>query len=427
MNNKDLLLEDLYEFHLELSRNSHMRIFNYQEHRKSRDILSIAFGVFRLEKEMKKRNVNKFSVERFVKNDKNRLKKALSELISYVLLKHVDIKFYYSRKNLSKKGYIYDKPIKCKASVLFSGGVDSYSGIFWAKKYFNNDCTGVFCAHSDQPWNIHIVNSLFKRFLSPSKIKLETIYVPPITKGGYSQLRGFLYLVSAGALMELLGSDTLIISECGATMYQPRFGPYDMVTMTTHPVVVEIASSVLELLLEKKIKIFIPFENMTKAEVIAFSPKKKGFKETHSCVSLRFGRHDGTCYGCCIRRLGAITAGVEDVKYDNNPIIEEKANKENLLSLLKFSLDILINYKDMPLYSIENIESYNKLDLFKRFALDNFSAIHLLKKNGLSLNKEVEYIYEECLDKVGTEELNERIENIRNKKFQINTEPIYKF
>lgn len=423
MKKEDSPLKDNHKFHLKLSSKSQMRIFNYQEYKKSRDILSVAFGIFRLEKEIKGNNLNKFYIERFIKNYKNNLEEILSVLISYILLENVDIEFFYSKEKLIQKKYSYKKPKKSKAAVLFSGGIDSYSGIFWAKKYFKNDITGIFCAHIDQAWNINIVNSLLDRYLLPSNIQLETIYVPPITKGGYSQLRGFLYMISAGAWMELMDSDILVISECGPTMYQPRFGPYDLVTMTTHPTVVEIASSVLELLLDKKVKIFIPFENMTKSEVMAFSQKRGGIKNTHSCVSLRFKRHDGTCYGCCIRRLGAITAGVKDVKYENDPITDVKTNKENLLSLLNFSLDILLNYEDMPLYSIENIDSYNKLDLFKRFALDNLSAIHLLSKSGFPLVKEVKTIYEDCLKNIGSDRLEKRIESVRSKKFKVNLKP----
>lgn len=427
MNKKGLFSEDIYKFHLKLSQNPNMRIFRYQEYKKSRDILAIAFAVFKLEKEIKKKDIDKLLIERFVENHNYKLKKILSELISYVLLEDVRIKFFHSKEKLNKKKFNFDKLTTPKAVVLFSGGIDSFSGILWAKENFDNDIRGIFCAHSDQAWNIHIVNSLSKRVLTPANIKMETINVPAITKGGYSQLRGFLYIVSAGAWMELLNADNLIISECGPTMYQPRFGPYDKVTMTTHPIVVGAAHSVLELLLGRKIKILIPFENMTKAEAIAFSRLKGELRNTHSCVSLRLGRHDGTCYGCIIRRLGALVAGVEDVKYDRDPITEEKANKENLISLLNFSLDLLFNYKDMPLYATENIEAYNKIDLFRRFALDNFAAIHILKEKGININNEIKYLYEDCLGKIGTDILDKRIEDVRNKKFYISKKPINQF
>jgi len=419
VNRRTLLSEDTYKFFLKISENPKMRMFTYEKYKKNLDILSVAFGVFGLEKIIKKKQIRKFYIERFVKNHKNELKEILSELISYILLEKVEINFFNSNKKLIKKKIKNNNFKKSKITVLFSGGIDSYSGIFWAKKYFDN-IEGIFCAHSDQAWNIHLVNFLSKELLSPSGIQLRTIYVPSITKGGYSQLRGFLYMISAGAWMNLLNSETLIVSECGPTMYQPRFGPYDLVTMTTHPVVVEIAHIVLELLLEKEISIITPFENMTKAEVIAISPHKDKLKYTHSCVSHRFGKHDGTCYGCIIRRLGAITAGFEDVEYAKNPIIDDKAKKENLLSLLMFSLEILVDYGDMPFYEIENIESYNKLDLFKRFALDNFAALYILKKEGYAFVKEVENLYEECLKRIGADILVKRIKSIKEKSFQIN-------
>lgn len=423
MEKEKSLSEEINKSYLRLSKVPQMRIFNYEEYKKNRDILSIAYGIFMLENLLKENKISEFHIERFVKNHKNKLNELLSELVAYVLLEYVDIKFFNSKKKLNKKKFDYKKPERPKVSFLFSGGIDSLSGIFWAQEYFNN-IEGIFCAHSDQTWIIHLVNSLSEDIFSPAGIKLRTVSVPSLTARGYSQLRGFLYIISAGAWMELLNSDTLVISECGPTMYQPRFGPFDIVTMTTHPEVVEIAHQVLELLLEKKIKIITPFENMTKAEVIALSKFKDKLRKTHSCISQRFGRHDGTCYGCIIRRLGAITAGVEDVEYMKNPITDDKAQKENLLSLLMFSLDILTDYKDMPLYQIENIESYNKLELFKRFALDNFAAIYLLKKKGYSLSREVKNMLEECLKKISEDILNKRIESVRNKNFKINTKPI---
>jgi len=409
---------EIFKYQHRLSRNPEMRIFNYEKFKKSRDVLALSSGIFELEKEIKKCKVNKALIGRFEQYSKNDLSDILSELISYVLLESVDIDFFKSEVELRKKKYNYRIPSKPRITVLFSGGVDSLSGIYWAKREYTKDSKskieGIFCAHSDQAWNIHIVNFLSRR-LARDKINIRKICVPPITTGGYAQLRGFLYILSAGAWMDLLKSDTLIISECGPTMYQPKFGLFDIVTMTTHPEVIKIAHQVLESLLERKIKLIIPFENMTKAEVISLAPYKDSLLTTHSCVTQRFGKHDGTCYGCIIRRLGAITAGVNDVVYDRDPIIEDGAQKENLLSLLVFSQDILMNYNDMPLYEIENIEAYEKKDLFYRFALDNIAAIHILHKKGVRKIKEVDNIYFECLEALGSDVFDKRIEDVRKK------------
>lgn len=398
-----------------------MRMFDYEVNRKARDILSIAYGVFDLEKVLKNMNVKKVTIERFLKNYNDELIDLLSNLVSYVLLEDVDFKFVMSKAKLHTEK-IENQKDESKIIVLFSGGIDSFSGIFWAKEYFKN-IEGLFCAHSDQGWSIHIVNNIFTNFLNPANIQLKSIKVPPIHKGGYSQLRGFLYILSAGAYMSISNVDTLVISECGLTMYQPKFGIYDSVTMTTHPFVVGIASKVLELLLQREINIITPFEDMTKADVIACTKDYKHIGETHSCVSQRFGTHDGTCYGCIIRRLGSIVAGVSDVQYKRNPLIDETANDDNLISVLMFSIDFLTNSAKMPLYQIENIESFNKRNLFKRFALDNIAAVHLLAKQNIKLTRNVLNMYNNYLDQFSINDLEKRIEAVRNHNFKINLKP----
>lgn len=409
-------------FDFTISRNKEMRLFKSEENRIARDILEIGVSLFELEKRLKKQSIKEAEIERFVDTHYKILDKLLSDLVAFVLLEAINFKFVKSNIALSKtkKKINQNKP---EAIVLFSGGIDSFSGIYWAKQFFK-DIQGVFCAHSDQVWSIHIVNKIIETILKSDNITINKVYVPSMTKGGYSQLRGFLYILSAGTYLKILNSDNLVISECGPTMYQPKLGLYDSVTMTTHPFVVESAFKVLKTLLEREIKFYLPFENMTKAEVIAFSHKSSFIKETHSCISQRFGKHDGTCYGCIIRRLGAIVAGVEDSVYSKNPIIDPFANNDNLISLLLFSQSMLVDYKNMPFFQIENIEGYGKRDLFERFALDNFSAIYLLKRQNLKLTKVVNTLYTDSIAIIGESKLEQRIEYVRNKKFKINIDPL---
>jgi 7-cyano-7-deazaguanine synthase in queuosine biosynthesis len=414
-------LEGREKFDFTVSRNQEMRLFKREENRIARDILEIGVSLFELEKQLKKHSIKEFEIHRFVNTHQRILANLLSDLVSYVLLEAVNFKFANSDTKLNKSKS-KESQNKTEAIVLFSGGIDSFSGIYWAKQYFK-DIQGVFCAHSDQVWSIHIVNKIVDTILKSDNLQINKVYVPSMTKGGYSQLRGFLYILSAGSYLKILNSNNLVISECGPTMYQPKFGLYDSVTMTTHPFVVDSASKALKTLLEKEINVYLPFENMTKAEVIALSHKPSTIKETHSCISQRFGKHDGTCYGCIIRRLGAIVAGVEDTVYSKNPIIDPFANNDNLISLLLFSRSLLIDYKNMPFYQIENIEGYGKKELFERFALDSFSAIYLLKQQKLKLTKVVDIIYKDFISIIGESRLEQRIEYVRDKRFKININP----
>ena len=126
-----------------------------------------------------------------------------------------------------------------------------------------------------------------------------------------------------------------------------------------------------------------------------------------------------------IRRIGSLVAGVEDVHYKVDPFTNDKANLDNLIGLLAFSRDLLIEYDNMPLYQIENIDAYNKIDLFKRFALDAYSSIYLLKKRSIHLTELVERFYDELIEEFDETILKNRISDVRNRKISINSLPYY--
>lgn len=203
-----------------------------------------------------------------------------------------------------------------------------------------------------------------------------------------------------------------MVSECGSTMFQPRFSPVDLVTTTTHPFVLERAREAVHLVAGESIELVTPFDNMTKAEVIAVCPDKGALLKTHSCVSQRFGDHDGTCFGCVIRRLGAIAAGVRDVTYRRNPIRDESARAGNLLALLEFCQDYLTRRRSLKSYQVELISNYGRHDLFERHSLDCFAALHRIVKRRGNLTKAVRMIYDHVLGSIGAETLEARLETL---------------
>jgi len=347
--------------------------------------------------------------------DLKSLRGVLHDLLVFVLAEDIDLTLRNAKleKPFNKEAPSFNLS---RTVCLFSGGVDSYAGILLAQEKIKN-VVGVFAAHSDQARMIHIVRTIERKVLAKAKIDLHELRVPSVGSLGYAQLRGFLYIVGAAAWMNLLQAERLLVTECGPTMYQPKFSPFDSTTMTTHPVVMRFASKVIRILLQREIKIVTPFENLTKAEVFAVSPHKSGLRYTHSCISQRFGRHDGTCYGCVIRRLAGIAAGVDDVHYDKNPINDKHARAGNLMSLLAYSYDLLTNYADMDTFEIEMIEAYSKQDLFRRFALDNFAAIHRLIRKRHRVRAPILQMYKSLVARIGTKALDARLDDLKQAKF----------
>lgn len=377
----------------------------YKQFFLERDILRIAFSLFEAEKRLKKNgsigNIPiLLSMQTFRRIDVARLKEILEELFLLIMLEDVpvEIKDVYDIGGRVRKRVRFTKK---EAVVLFSAGVDSYSGIKLAETQYK-DLLGLFVAHNDQTRIINIV----ERMKPLINTEIHTLYAPGMGSQGYSQLRGFLYILAAGAYANLCQADNILVTECGPTMYQPLFSTYDSITYTTHPYVLKAAKDVLGLLLDSKVKIIIPFEDLTKAEVISNSGIKD-YSTTHSCISQRFGDHDGTCFGCVIKKMACLVSGVKDVTYNKN-VFEESANQDNLLNALTFS-DYLINdFDNMLPFQKEKIEEFNKHDLFKRYALDNLAGLML----GV---QEKHFLYKRF---VGTKKklLEERIHQVRENK-----------
>ncbi len=401
-----------------------MEFLRFKKYAVERDILTVAYSIFELEKKIKKgKNIDKLKItidsKTFNNINTDLLKEELNDLIIQVLKN--DIEILIDHKDLSKDKK--EKKInfkKVENICLFSGGIDSFSGILNVKKKLG-DVEGVFVAHSDQARAIRTANNIIKDVLKPQSISCKKLYAPKMGKNNYSQMRGFLYFLLASIYANVKDAKNLIITECGPTMYQPRFSPYDSVTMTTHPIVLKKAKNIIEILTNKKINFLLPFENMTKAEVMINSPTKDHLKFTHSCISQApFNHpyyHDGTCYGCVIRRIGSLCAGIDDTNYLKNPMVDNHSNMDNLISLMRFCYDILVDYDGLPIYSQGNIEIYRKKELFNRVALDTFSALHIIQKTQ-KLARPVYKLFKETLNSIGEKKILERTELIGSKSVE---------
>jgi len=373
----------------------------YKQFFLERDILRVAFSLFEAEKTLKKDgSIESITVllsrQTFGRVDVAKLKRVLEELFLLIMLEDVpvEIKDTQDIKGRVRKRVSFPKK---DAIVLFSAGVDSYSGVKLSEGKYKN-LLGLFVAHNDQARIIRIVEDM-KPLLNT---EIRTLYAPGMGSTGFSQLRGFLYILSAGVYANLCKADKILVTECGPTMYQPLFSTYDSITYTTHPYVLKAAKDVLDIILGYRVDVIIPFEDLTKAEVISNSGVAD-YSKTHSCVSQRFGDHDGSCFGCVIKKLASLVSGVKDVAYNRN-IFDVNTKQDNLLQLLAYSDSLLNNYEHMPSFQKEKIEEFGKKDLFQRYALDNLAGLMLGtdKKNSL---------YKRFISKDGI--LRERISRIR--------------
>lgn len=366
-----------------------------------RDILRIAAGLFEAEKSIKTgSNISKVSIpisyETYIKIDAKRLQRVLEELVLLILYENLKVEIAAVDDLTGRVHKTVTFPQK-ETIILFSGGVDSYAGLKMAEQKYES-LLGIFVAHNDQSRIINIVHELKRTIIT----EIKTLYAPGMGSLGYSQLRGFLYVLYGGAILNVCAGKNLLVTECGPTMYQPLFSPYDSITYTTHPYVLKAALEVLKIILPFKPRIIIPFEDLTKAEIISNSGIKD-FSETHSCLSQRFGDHDGTCFGCVTKRLSCLINGVKDVAY-NKDVFQPSANQDNLLNLLVFSEELVDHYDRLPYFQRDKIDEFKKLNLFTRFALDSLAGLmmavdkkHFLYKRFVKRKKILEHRVSEII------------------------------
>ena len=237
-------------FSYELPKRKDYGVFSSPHNLRALNALAVANAAFEIEKATRDRPIGKALLAAYgLKNprtDLPGLDALIHDLLMFVLADDIEIVFRRKKfkvDSLEEPTVFESVPNVC----LFSGGVDSYAGLLTAKRTLGA-VDGIFCAHSDQSKMIHIVRHIQEAILAKLGVTLRKLNVPSIGARGYAQLRGFLYMVSAAAWMHVLQADRLIVTECGPTMYQPRFSPLDSVTMTTHPVVVRFSKQVIEVL-----------------------------------------------------------------------------------------------------------------------------------------------------------------------------------
>ncbi len=407
------------------------------KHLHESDLYNVAVAFYELERALiqDKKKVNRLVIpiayKTYNRIDRESVSNILNEIALFIF--HSDIKFYFKPVK-SFKSYqlkLTDDEVETYNAVcLFSGGADSFVGVLKTKRQYNK-VLALHINHFYSPRLTEIIGNLKRDLLDKEKIRYEKIKVPSQIKGAYSQSRGLLYILCGGIYSSIYNSRNLILSECGVTMYQPPFGELDRTTYTSHPFIQKKSKELMKVFLDKDIEIITPFENNTKSEMFAMSDRKDFLRVTHSCISSRFGMNLGACYGCVIRRIGFIVSGLEDGNYkydiftigDNTKLyryggcgnLEGRHAITEFLSLMEFSLNILQDYKNMAPSKKKKIETYQKYDLFRRFALDTFAALYLLfEKKNIGTNQSIKIAYLDARKYIDKQELEDRIKEVRS-------------
>lgn len=400
----------------------------------SMDLLWLSAGLLRLEELANRNPSDVYGELEIVVSDSNPwsdVNDPIEELLELVLGMRVKVRVIEGKRSPMVEGQL---PAKARSVVLFSGGVDSLAGILLARQK-NESLVGVYVSHMSG------VTGIVKRFESGV---LREMRVPVLefrlqqTRRMLHQLRGFAYLISGIVAAKSVGAATLDVTECGVTMYQPTILANDVVTMTTHPRLIELTLMIARRVLGRVPLVVRPFEDLTKAEVMALCPEPALLARTHSCVSSQFSyalsSHCGTCWGCLIKEASALVAGVGqpgwakdvlrlDIGTEAGRRSGEKVTERSisdLLLLLDFSRHCLED--KLPWWTQSKIDEFGKGELFRRFALDIYSSLHIVygEGNTLARNRYAAKAYGEAIRKglVTKDILENRIAEVRQKKWR---------
>lgn len=375
----------------------------------------------------------RFSVNRFDAWNRSEVKLLIQDILSFMVKARPSIRFKAAQRE--RRPRKREAPERKESVTLFSGGVDSLSGILNVQTGYGST-SGVFVNHG----NISsIVENLQETTLGGHGINVFQVDIQRSRAAGIQQLRGFVYLVYGAIVARILETTKIFISESGPVMYQPLFIPTDLVTLTTHPTLILLSKELLRELYNIKFQFYEPFEDLTKAEVVSLCPEPDVIRSTNSCVTTRFAyssySHCGTCYGCLVRRLSCLVAGVMDAKYGRDVLVQDvnersrggwrgrisSSSLADLMLLLRFARDVLED--ELADYTASKIRQFNKEELFQRFALDIISGVYILyDKEKVGRNTYVKHFLEECMRHkvVSRDMLENRVAEVREKKYKPN-------
>lgn len=374
------------------------------------DIATIAAALFKIELMTKERGIMPTNLKLICGS--SQIKKGattLSQISSFLLDYRIDWDISVTPSNIRPKSF--DNPVQ--AVCLFSGGLDSLAGFLDTKKKWN-DTIGLYVYHG----------SPVSKFTMETANLLEDATILQVNvqpSGGFlQQTRGLLYMLSGAIYTDILKSETLVVSECGATMYQPPLTPSDEITKTVHPRLIEYVEKFFNEVFDREIRVTIPFRYHTKAEVIAslVKGKNKFFKtdkkasdiihETFSCRHTKFAHKDGHCgycYGCLLRHLALELVTDISEEYFLDPLEHDLRHfriregkkpreirldtrkMENIIRLVDLSIELFKETDKWPEHVLTYFNQLNEdpeqiYNLYRRLAKDILFGLWRINEKG---------------------------------------------
>ena len=310
--------------------------------------------------------------------------------------------FHFIQGEFPEKEFIFKEIEQKKAISLFSGGLDSFSGVKWL---INNGYSPIIVSHGPRNNTTTHVQNILHRELQKIIPNLDVVQVkarPRIAsttnpglrvKEPSQRTRSFLFL-ALGSLFALEnGIKEVFLSENGilALNIPITVSRIFTNTKTAHPRYIKDFNMLVNNLFPDSIYVKNPFVQMTKGEVISILDNdnyKNLIKETITCsksYQLQMKRdtsakHCGICIPCILRRVSVHHAHLwdYDAQYADDILGSfdniDHGGQATLLELLHFLKNLEKNDQeiltDTPEFYVEEYDPVDAIGLMRRYSAE---------------------------------------------------------
>ena len=258
---------------------------------------------------------------------------ALADAVSF--LTDDDVSFTFSPRGDSsprQQFLAFDPSANAFAAdevILFSGGLDSFSGALEALSTTSGRVALVSHRSAQKviPRQDYLAKYLMKRF--PGRvlhIPVRATRVGKEASESTQRSRSLLFAALGQVIAQMLGAQHVSFYENGIVSHNLPISPQvigTMATRTTHPLSLTKLNALMGVIGSNAVATRNPFQWLTKTEVvskIAEYGAETCIKEAVSCTSVRdqdtLHTHCGACSQCLDRRFAVLAAGLEGHEYD---------------------------------------------------------------------------------------------------------------
>jgi len=294
------------------------------------------------------------------------------------------------------------------ATILFSGGVDSFAGAIDLLTRRGREAVQLASQVTANPVTHHSQDELVSHLLSRfGPIGRLTVRSGGRKRGKYTfpsdadreetqRTRSFVYLTIAALAARRTGhSELVVIAENGQmAIHLPlsaaRIGAFS--THTAHPEFVTQATGLFNSIFDFSFRVTNPYLYKTKAEVVATIPPEdtKALVQTVSCwrgSRVSSFNHCGDCIPCIVRRIAFEHNGIVLPEYrrdlfneDVTALQESDDGKRNLVELAEFA-EVFRSNNDATLELLfpdlisTEIDKTAAINMYRRFATEAITVL----------------------------------------------------